>query len=144
MSKKYLFIDRDGTLVEEPYDFQVDRIEKVKLKKDVVRNLLKLKDLGYSFIMITNQDGLGTESFPYSDFKRCQDFILQLFESQNIIFEEILICPHLPDDQCECRKPRVGLMIPYLKDTSWDRERSYVIGDRKTDLQLAESWYFSL
>ena len=138
MKKKYLFIDRDGTIVEEPHDFQVDKVEKVTLKANVIASLLKLKDFGYSFIMISNQDGLGTESFPANDFEKTQNFILKLFRSQGIEFDDVLICPHFESDRCECRKPRAGLMIPYLKDTSWDRGRSYVIGDRQTDIELAQ------
>ncbi len=137
--KKYLFIDRDGTLVNEPYDYQVDKLEKISLKKDVISALLKLKDNGYSFVMVSNQDGLGTQSFPLEDFTLCHEFILNIFSSQGIEFEQVLICPHFEQDNCTCRKPKIGLVLPYLQDTTWDRSKSYVIGDRNTDKLLADN-----
>lgn len=138
--KKYLFIDRDGTLViEPPVDFQVDRLDKIKLLPDVIPALLRLSAAGYHFIMVSNQDGLGTESFPEADFTQCQDFIIELFASQGIHFEQLLICPHFEHDHCQCRKPNVGLVLEYLQRTDWDRTHSYVIGDRETDIQLAEN-----
>lgn len=136
--KKYLFIDRDGTLVCEPEDFQVDALEKIKFTRNVFINLHKLKALGYSFIMVSNQDGLGTTSFPLETFTKPHEFILEAFKSQGIDFEEVLICPHKDEDNCTCRKPKLGMVLPYLKDFSWDRDNSYFIGDRKTDLLMAD------
>jgi imidazoleglycerol-phosphate dehydratase/histidinol-phosphatase len=136
--KKILFIDRDGTLCEEPEDFQVDRIDKIKLMPQVIPSLLTLSQHGFRFVMISNQDGLGTASFPQKDFAEPHEFLLDLLTSQGIQFDEILICPHLPEDQCVCRKPNVGLVQAYLADPNWDRQRSYVIGDRPTDITLAE------
>lgn len=135
--RKILFIDRDGTLCEEPEDFQVDRLDKIRLLPDVIPSLLALSRGGYELVMISNQDGLGTESFPAADFDRCHSFILQLFASQGILFQDILICPHKPEEACACRKPKVELVLPYLRRTDWDRSRSAVIGDRATDMQLA-------
>jgi imidazoleglycerol-phosphate dehydratase/histidinol-phosphatase len=137
--RKILFIDRDGTLCLEPEDFQVDRLHKIKLVPGVMPALLELKAAGYEFVMVTNQDGLGTMSFPREDFELCQNFILDLFASQGLSFKDVLVCPHFKDAGCECRKPKVGLVLPYLRDTNWDRPRSAVIGDRDTDMDLARN-----
>ena len=136
--KKYLFIDRDGTLVSEPDDHQVDDLSKVKFEKNVIPALLKLKDAGYTFIMVSNQDGLGTDSFPLNTFTPAHELIVNTLESQGIDFEQILICPHKPEDNCDCRKPRLGMVMSYLKDTNWDRDNSYFIGDRDTDVKMGE------
>ncbi len=138
MSNRILFIDRDGTLIEEPADYQVDALSKVRLVAGVMPALLELRDNGYRFVMVSNQDGLGTSAFPEPLFRECQDYVLALFESQGITFDEIFICPHTADDGCECRKPRAGLLTAFLAGTDIDLEASAVIGDRKTDLELAE------
>lgn len=137
--KKYLFIDRDGTLVAEPYDHQVDALDKVTFEKNVVPALLTLKEHGYTFVMVSNQDGLGTDSFPLNTFTPAHELILHVLESQGVEFEQVLICPHKPEDHCNCRKPNLGLVLSYLKDTSWDRENSYFIGDRQTDVQMGQN-----
>lgn len=134
--KKYLFIDRDGTLIKEPHDYQVDDLSKVVFEKNVIPALLKLKDSGYTFVMVSNQDGLGTESFPLETFTPSHELVLNTLASQGIDFEQVLICPHKPEDKCNCRKPNIGMVLPYLADTSWDRENSYFIGDRDTDVQM--------
>lgn len=139
MYKKYIFLDRDGTLIEEPEDKQVDSLAKLKLKQDVIPALLDLKKSGYTFVMISNQDGLGTPSFAKNDFEGPQNLLLNLFETQGISFEEILICPHFERERCECRKPKIGLLLPYLRAKTMDFDNSYVIGDRETDLQLARN-----
>ncbi len=139
MSKRYLFIDRDGTLIHEPSDFQIDSVEKFKLMPDLIPSLLKLKRAGFHFVMITNQDGLGTENNPQTKFDLIQNLLLQILESQGIFFEAILICPHVEADRCVCRKPNLGLVRDYLANPNWDRKNSAVIGDRKTDLILAEN-----
>jgi len=138
MPEKVLFIDRDGTLIEEPPDNQVDSLEKIKLVRGVVPALTKLADCGYRFVMVSNQDGLGTKSFPDDDFKLCQDFVIAMFESQGIAFDKVFICPHTAEDACECRKPRTGLLTRYLAETDLDTRNSAVIGDRDTDMALAE------
>ena len=138
MTKPVLFVDRDGTLIEEPEDFQVDAIEKVVLVPGVIRALQELLEHGYELVMVSNQDGLGTDAFPRADFERCHDHMLKLFESQGIHFAETFICPHLPDDGCDCRKPHTGLLTRYLAATAIDTARSAVVGDRDTDLELAE------
>ncbi|MGI9220960.1 MAG: histidinol-phosphatase, partial [Woeseiaceae bacterium] len=138
MSDRILFIDRDGTLIEEPEDFQVDRLDKVRLVAGVIPALLQLKAFGYALVMVSNQDGLGTEAFPEAEFEECQNHILQLFESQGIEFADIFICPHTADDGCECRKPRAGLLTKFLAANDIDLGGSAVIGDRPTDAELAE------
>ena len=139
VTDKILFIDRDGTLNVEPADHQVDDLAKVRLVSGVIPALLALKDAGYRFVMVSNQDGLGTASFPAEAFERCHTFILEIFESQGIEFEAVFICPHFAEDNCDCRKPRPGLLSRYLAATSIDLESSAVIGDRDTDLSLAEN-----
>jgi imidazoleglycerol-phosphate dehydratase/histidinol-phosphatase len=138
MGDRILFIDRDGTLIEEPDDFQVDALEKVRLVPDVIPSLLELARHGYRFVVVSNQDGLGTESFPERDFQVCQDHMINLFESQGVRFDQQFFCPHLPDEGCECRKPRAGLLTRFLAETDVALEHSAVVGDRDTDLQLAE------
>ncbi len=138
MGKRILFIDRDGTLIEEPADFQVDKISKVRLVAGVIPALIELRDHGYRFVMVSNQDGLGTEAFPQADFEACQKHVLALFESQGVTFDHVFICPHLPEDGCECRKPRAGLLTAYLAANDIDLNASAVIGDRPTDAELAD------
>ena len=136
---KVLFIDRDGTLIEEPADNQVDALHKVRLVPGVISALQRLRDLGYRFVMISNQDGLGTTSFPQADFEVCQEHTLALFASQGINFDEVFICPHRENDGCDCRKPRTGLLTRFLANTGLDMASCAVIGDRNTDMQLAEA-----
>jgi len=138
MSAKVLFIDRDGTLIEEPDDFQVDALEKIQLVPNVIPALLELAQHGFRFVMVSNQDGLGTPSFPSKQFEICQQHTLDLFSSQGVHFDEVFICPHLPADSCECRKPRTGLLTRYLAATDVNLGLSAVIGDRATDMELAE------
>ena len=138
MKAKILFIDRDGTLIEEPEDNQVDAVEKIQLISHVIPSLLELAKHGYRFVMVSNQDGLGTASFPQRDFDVCHAHTLNLFSSQGITFDEIFICPHTAEDNCDCRKPRTGLLTRYLAATDIDLAASAVIGDRTTDIELAE------
>ena len=137
MAKKVLFIDRDGTLNEEPEDNQVDALDKVRLVEGVIPALLSLRDAGYRFVMVSNQDGLGTDAFPVADFDACHEHILAIFSSQGIFFDEVFVCPHLDADGCDCRKPRTGLLTRYLAGTDLQLDCCAVIGDRETDLQLA-------
>ncbi len=137
MATKVLFIDRDGTLLREPDDQQVDALEKLELVAGVIPALCTLRDHGYRFVMVTNQDGLGTADFPADKFELCQAYLLRLFRSQGITFDEVFVCPHVPADGCDCRKPRTGLLTRYLASNTLNLERSAVIGDRETDLELA-------
>jgi imidazoleglycerol-phosphate dehydratase/histidinol-phosphatase len=137
--KKILFIDRDGTLIAEPADFQIDSVEKFALLPGVIPALIALRDAGWRFVMVTNQDGLGTKTYPRPKWDQIQDLLMGVLSSQGVAFDAVLVCPHRPADACECRKPRLGLLRDYLADASWDRTRSVVIGDRDTDLQLAKN-----
>jgi len=137
MAIKVLFIDRDGTLIHEPADCQVDALSKVRFVDGAIPALLDIARHGYRFVMVSNQDGLGTASFPQADFDGPHALVMQVLESQGIAFDEIFICPHLPADNCECRKPRTGLLTRYLAANDLDLAGSAVIGDRDTDMELA-------
>ncbi|MBB6092052.1 imidazoleglycerol-phosphate dehydratase/histidinol-phosphatase [Povalibacter uvarum] len=138
-AKRVLFIDRDGTIIEEPADYQIDSLQKFRLVAGVVPALLALRDAGYTFVMVSNQDGLGTQSFPEPSFREPHEFLQRLLSSQGISFEAEFICPHFPTDGCACRKPKTGLLEAYLEANSLDLTHSYVIGDRETDLELARN-----
>jgi len=135
----YLFIDRDGTLIQEPPDFQIDSLEKFALLPDVIASLKELSQAGYKLVMVTNQDGLGSPANPQDKFDMIQNLLLGILNSQGIRFEEVLVCPHTPQDECACRKPKTQLVRHYISSNEMDRERSFVIGDRMTDVGLAEN-----
>ena len=137
--KNILFIDRDGTLVEEPHDNQVDDVTKIRLCKGVMAALQRLVQAGFQLVMVSNQDGLGTSSFPEADFQPSHDFILELFTSQGIIFSDIFICPHRSVDNCACRKPKTGLLDAFLQKNQLNKDRCWVIGDRDSDRILADN-----
>jgi imidazoleglycerol-phosphate dehydratase / histidinol-phosphatase len=139
MSIPTLFIDRDGTLIEEPPDQQVDRLEKIRFMPGVFAALQALDRAGFRLIMITNQDGLGSPHYPEQAYRVCQHFLLDTFASQGIRFQAIFFCPHRASDGCACRKPKPGLLTDFLAREAIDLTRSAVIGDRATDLELAQN-----
>ncbi len=134
---KVLFVDRDGTLVEEPPDEQVDSLEKIRFLPGVFAALNELQAAGFRLAMVTNQDGLGTESFPTQDFELPQRFILDAFASQGIVFDAIFVCPHKKIDGCDCRKPSTRLVDTWVREQQVDLAKSAMIGDRQTDLDFA-------
>ena len=138
--KRILFIDRDGTLIEEPADEQIDSFEKLKFTKGVFRNLSFIRQhLDFEFVMVSNQDGLGTDAFPEDTFWPVHNFILQTLEGEGITFDEILIDPHFPEDNAPTRKPNTGLVEKYMSNPDYDIANSYVIGDRETDRSFARN-----
>jgi len=138
--KKILFIDRDGTLVLEPEDYQVDSFQKLKFYPKVFTYLSKIaKELNYELVLVTNQDGLGTASHPEENFWPIQNFIIETFENQDIKFEDIFIDKTFAKDNAPTRKPNTGLLTKYFDKDSYDLENSFVIGDRMTDVKLAKN-----
>lgn len=134
-----LFVDRDGTLIEEPADFQIDAYDKLRLVKNVIPAMLKLRDAGYQFVIVSNQDGLGSEGYPQESFDGPNDLMLQIFASQGIVFRDVLVDPSWPQDNSPNRKPGIGMMLSYLQDRSIDWARSGMVGDRPTDIQFADN-----
>lgn len=140
MPKRVLFIDRDGTLVLEPENYQLDSLTKLEFYPKVFQFLSKIvKELDFELAMVTNQDGLGTESFPEETFWPTQNFILKAFENEGITFNEIFIDRSFPEDNAPTRKPRTGMLTKYLNNSEYDLENSFVIGDRITDVELGKN-----
>lgn len=138
--QRILFIDRDGTLIEEPSDEQIDSFEKLKFVPTVIRNLGFIKHhLDYKLVMVTNQDGLGTSSFPEETFWPVHNFVLDTLKGEGITFDDILIDRHFPEDNSPMRKPGTGMVKKYMDEDNVDIAGSYVIGDRESDAQLAEN-----
>ena len=138
--KKILFIDRDGTLVNEPKDYQLDSFEKLSFYPKVFNYLSKIyNELDYKLIVVTNQDGLGTDSFPYKNFTPVNDFIIKSFENEGVVFDNICIDNSFPDDNSANRKPSTGMIKKYLNNKDYDIDNSFVIGDRLTDMELAKN-----
>jgi imidazoleglycerol-phosphate dehydratase/histidinol-phosphatase len=132
-----LFIDRDGTLIEEPPDEQVDSLEKVRFMPGVFAALADLARHGYRLVMVSNQDGLGTQAFPLAAFEGPQRLVLETLGSQGIELDAVFVCPHFKTDGCACRKPGTGLVAEYVRASAVDLAASAVIGDRDTDLKFA-------
>jgi imidazoleglycerol-phosphate dehydratase / histidinol-phosphatase len=134
---KVVFLDRDGTLVEEPPDEQVDSLPKIRFMPGVFQALAQLRDAGFRFAIVTNQDGLGTASFPTANYELPQQFIVDAFASQGIAFDAVFVCPHFRKDGCDCRKPSTRLVEQWVRDQQVDLAASAMIGDRDTDLEFA-------
>lgn len=141
MKKKVLFIDRDGTLViEPPVDYQLDAYEKLEFYPKVMRNLGFIRSkLDFEFVMVTNQDGLGTASFPEETFWPVHNLMMKTLEGEGITFDEVCIDRSFPADNAPTRKPRTGMLTRYLNDPAYDLAGSFVIGDRATDVELAKN-----
>jgi imidazoleglycerol-phosphate dehydratase/histidinol-phosphatase len=138
--KKVLFIDRDGTLTIEPNDFQLDTIDKLVFYPCVFQYLGNIvRDLDYELVMVTNQDGLGSESYPEADFWPAQNFLINTFKNEGIIFEKVFIDNTFPKDKAPTRKPGTAMLESYMNNSNYDLENSFVIGDRLTDMQLAKN-----
>ena len=136
--KKILFIDRDGTLALEPSDYQLDSLEKLIFYPEVFMYLGKIaREMNFELVMVTNQDGLGTDSFPENTFLPTHNFLLKSFENEGVVFDEILIDKSFPEDNLSTRKPKTGLLNKYLDAKKYDLKNSFVIGDRLTDMELA-------
>jgi len=136
--KKILFIDRDGTLALEPSDYQLDSLEKLIFYPEVFMYLGKIaREMNFELVMVTNQDGLGTDSFPENTFLPTHNFLLKSFKNEGVVFDEILIDKSFPEDNLPTRKPKTGLLNKYLDAKKYDLKNSFVIGDRLTDMELA-------
>lgn len=139
MAKKVLFIDRDGTIIKEPADFQIDRFEKLQFLPFAISCLSKIvRELDFELVMVSNQDGLGTDSFPQNTFYPVQNFILQTLKDEGVVFKDIYIDVSFEHENKPTRKPQTGMFGKYMYG-NYDLKNSFVIGDRKTDVQLAEN-----
>ncbi len=137
--RKVLFIDRDGTLIKEPHDEQIDSFEKLVFYPKALFYLSKIADeLDYDLVMVTNQDGLGTDAYPENDFWPTHNFMLKTFENEGVVFKEQIIDRSFPEENSPNRKPRTGLMTKYFSE-EYDLKNSFVIGDRLTDMELAKN-----
>jgi imidazoleglycerol-phosphate dehydratase/histidinol-phosphatase len=138
--KRVLFIDRDGTIIREPEDEQIDAFEKLHFVPGAISSLAFLRQhTDYEFVMVSNQDGLGTEAFPEDTFWPVHNFILDTLKGEGVVFDEILIDPHFPEDNAPTRKPNTGLVEKYINNPDYDIAHSFVIGDRETDRLFAKN-----
>ncbi|MDA0617148.1 MAG: imidazoleglycerol-phosphate dehydratase HisB [Proteobacteria bacterium] len=134
--QKYAFIDRDGTIIFEPqHIWQVNGLENVFFLKNVISSLKELQNMGYKIVIVTNQDGLGTQSNPLENYNIINGKILDVLSSEGILIDEILTCPHFLKENCNCRKPKTGL-VQHLGDVS---PKSIMVGDRQTDIEFAQN-----
>ena len=137
---KVAFLDRDGTLVFEPIDTQqIDSPAELQILPGVMNGLQQLVKDGYKLVMVSNQDGLGTKTYPKKEFDAVQGELMKKFAKEGINFYGVYICPHYEKDECECRKPKKGMIKNFLKKNKIDKTRSFVLGDRATDAQFAEN-----
>lgn len=139
MAKRILFIDRDGTLIHEPMDHQIDSLEKLEYYPKVFQGMATIAKLDFELVMVTNQNGLGTPSFPEETFWPVQNKIMQAFENEGVKFEAVYIDPTFPEDNAPTRKPGTAMLTKYIGNPEYDLRNSYVIGDRITDVKLAEN-----
>lgn len=139
MAKRILFIDRDGTLIHEPMDHQIDSLEKLEYYPKVFQGMAAIAKLDFELVMVTNQNGLGTPSFPEETFWPVQNKIMQAFENEGVKFEAVYIDPTFPEDNAPTRKPGTAMLTKYIGNPEYDLRNSYVIGDRITDVKLAEN-----
>jgi imidazoleglycerol-phosphate dehydratase/histidinol-phosphatase len=138
--KKVLFIDRDGTMVLEPEGYQLDSLDKLEFYPKSFQYLAKIaNELEYELVMVTNQDGLGTDSFPEDTFWPTQNFILRAFENEGVLFDDIFVDRSFPEDNAPTRKPRTGMLMKYIDNPAYDLANSFVLGDRLTDVELAKN-----
>lgn len=138
--KKVLFIDRDGTIVLEPEGYQLDSLDKLEFYPKSFQYLAKIaNELDYELVMVTNQDGLGTASFPEDTFWPTQNFILRAFENEGILFDDIFVDRSFPEENAPTRKPRTGMLTKYIDNPAYDLANSFVLGDRLTDVELAKN-----
>jgi imidazoleglycerol-phosphate dehydratase / histidinol-phosphatase len=138
--KKVLFIDRDGTIVLEPEGYQLDSLEKLEFYPKAFQYLAKIaNELDFELVMVTNQDGLGTDSFPEDTFWPTQNFILRAFENEGVLFDDIFVDRSFPEDNAPTRKPRTGMLTKYIDNPNYDLANSFVLGDRLTDVELAKN-----
>jgi imidazoleglycerol-phosphate dehydratase/histidinol-phosphatase len=136
---KTLFVDRDGTLIEEPADEQVDSLEKIRWMPGVFAALRSLQDAGFALVMVTNQDGIGGAHFPQASFDGPHNFVMHTLSSQGIHFDAVFVCPHLKSEGCLCRKPLTGLVDGFVQERRVDLGQSVMVGDRDTDLVFAQN-----
>jgi imidazoleglycerol-phosphate dehydratase / histidinol-phosphatase len=134
-----VFIDRDGTIIVEPPDEQIDTLEKLEMIPGAIRGLRFLQDLGYVLVMVTNQDNLGSPAYPQKAYDLVQNKLMGLLRGEGIQFAGVLVCPHTSNDGCTCRKPKTGLVADFLRMHEVQLARSFVFGDRETDVQLAQN-----
>ena len=137
---KIAFLDRDGVLIYEPQDTkQIDSLKKLEILPNVISGLKTLLNSGYKLVMVSNQDGLGTKSFPMRDFEKMQNKLLDVLKKEGISFYKIFICPHFEKDRCNCRKPKTGLVKKFLVEENIDLDKSFMVGDRKSDEGFAKN-----
>ena len=134
---KVIFLDRDGTIIVEPPDEQVDSLEKLELIPGAIQGLRFLQERGYRLVMVSNQDHLGSPAYPREKYEIVQNKLMRLLNGEGIQFSDIFICPHSASENCACRKPKTGLVNEFLRTNEVDLSHSFVFGDRETDVLLA-------
>ncbi len=139
MARKLLFVDRDGTLVREPHDYQIDDLSKISFLPGVIHAMKSLVDMGYEPVMVTNQDGLGGEGYPLDKFQVAMDKILEIFEGEGVKFLKVCVDEHFPEDNHPNRKPNTGMVTELITSDDFDLANSYMVGDRSTDAMFARN-----